>query len=85
MRRALALALFFFLAAFTARAAQHGAWRLTERDGGRLQIELVSDHHQNSNSIERTAFTGLTAAQIPAEDELFSRVRYLCAKDLSKL
>jgi len=67
--RTIALALFFFLAAFTARAAQHGAWRLTERDGGRLQIELVSDHHQNSNSIERTAFTGLTAAQLEATAE----------------
>jgi hypothetical protein len=69
MRRALALAVFLFLAAFTARAAQHGAWRLTERDGGRLQIELVSDHHQNSNSIDRTAFTGLTAAQMEATKE----------------
>ncbi|HEX9458940.1 MAG TPA: hypothetical protein VGA84_07330 [Thermoanaerobaculia bacterium] len=67
--RTIALALFFFLAAFTARAAQHGAWRLTERDGGRLQIELVSDHHQNSNSIDRTAFTGLTAAQLEATAE----------------
>ena len=36
MHRTLALALFFFLAAFTARAAQpHGAWHLSQRDDGR--------------------------------------------------
>jgi hypothetical protein len=70
MRRSLALALFFFLAAFTARAAQpHGAWHLTTRDDGRMQIQLVSDHNQNSNSIERSAFTGLTAAQIDASSD----------------
>ncbi|MGH9421319.1 MAG: hypothetical protein ACRD3J_15180, partial [Thermoanaerobaculia bacterium] len=69
MRRTIALALFFFLAAFTARAAQHGAWRLTEREDGRLQIELISDHNQNSNGIDRSAFTGLTAAQMEASSD----------------
>ena len=63
MRRALAI-VFFFLAAFTARAAQHGAWHLSQRNDGRMQIDLISDHNQNSHPIERTAFTGLTAAQI---------------------
>jgi len=63
MRRALAIAI-FFLAAFTARAAQHGAWHLSQRNDGRMQIDLISDHNQNSHPIERTAFTGLTAAQI---------------------
>jgi hypothetical protein len=67
MRRYLALALFFFLAAFTARAASpHGAWHLSQREDGRMQIEMISDHNQNSHSIERSAFTGLTAAQIDA-------------------
>src|SRR5438046_3985636 len=67
MHRTLALALFFFLAAFTARAAQpHGAWHLSQRDDGRMQIELISEHNNNSHSIERSAFTGLTAAQIDA-------------------
>ncbi len=67
MRRYLALALFFFLAAFTARAAQtHGAWRLTPADSGKLQMTLVSDHNQNSHPVDRTTFTGLTAAQIDA-------------------
>jgi len=63
MRRALAIAI-FFLAAFTARAAQHGTWHLSQRDDGRMQIDLISDHNQNSHPIERTDFTGLTAAQI---------------------
>lgn len=66
MRRALAIALFLFLAAFTARAAQHGAWHLSQRNDGKMQIDLISDHNQNSHPIERTAFTGLTAAQIDA-------------------
>ena len=65
MRRALAIAI-FFLAAFTARAAQHGAWHLSQRNDGRMQIDLISDHNQNSHPIERTAFTGLTEAQIDA-------------------
>jgi len=77
MRRSLALALFLFLAAFTARAAQHGAWHLTNYDNGhdygrddaKLQLQLVSDHNQNSHSIERDAFTGLTAAQMSATME----------------
>src|SRR3954447_2134809 len=69
MRRSLALALFVFLAAVTARAAQHGAWRLSVRDDGRMQIDLVSDHNHNSHPIERTAFTGLTAAQIDARSD----------------
>jgi len=69
MRRAFALALFVFLAAFTARAAQHGAWHLSERGDGRLQIELISDHNQNSHPIERNAFTGLSAAQFEAGTE----------------
>jgi len=70
MRRALALALYFFLAAFTARAAQqHGAWHLTDRSDGRMQIALISDHNQNSHPIERTAFTGLTGSQIDAATE----------------
>jgi hypothetical protein len=69
MRRALALALFLFLAAFTARAAQHGAWRLSVRDDGRMQIDLVSDHNHNSHPIERSAFTGLTSAQIDARTD----------------
>jgi hypothetical protein len=61
----LAIALFFFLAAFTARAAStHGAWHLSQREDGRMQIELISDHNQNSHPIERSAFTGLTASQI---------------------
>jgi hypothetical protein len=64
MRRTQALALFFFLAALTARAAQRGAWHLTQREDGRMQIQLVSDHNQNSHPIDRSAFTGLTAAQI---------------------
>ncbi|HEV7485157.1 MAG TPA: hypothetical protein VGQ65_05705 [Thermoanaerobaculia bacterium] len=67
MRRYLALALLFFLAAFTARAASpHGAWHLSQREDGRMQIEMISDHNQNSHPIERSAFTGLTAAQIDA-------------------
>jgi hypothetical protein len=67
MRRYLALALFFFLAAFVARAATpHGAWHLSQRDDGRMQIEMISDHNQNSHPIESSAFTGLTAAQIDA-------------------
>jgi hypothetical protein len=67
MRRYLALALFFFLAAFTARAASpHGAWHLSQREDGRMQIEMISDHNQNSHPIERSAFTGLTAAQMDA-------------------
>lgn len=67
MRRSLALALFFFLAAFTARATSpHGAWHLSQREDGRMQIEMISDHNQNSHPIERSAFTGLTAAQIDA-------------------
>lgn len=67
MRRTLALALFFFLAAFTVRAAQpHGVWHLSDRSDGRMQIELISDHNQNSHPIERNAFTGLTAAQMDA-------------------
>src|SRR5882757_10732333 len=67
MRRTLALALFFFLAAFTARAAQpHGVWHLSDRTDGRMQIELISDHNQNSHPIERNAFAGLTAAQMDA-------------------
>lgn len=70
MRRSLALALFFFLAAFTARAAQlHGAWHLTSRDDGRMQIQLVREHNQNGHSIERSAFTGLTSAQIDASSD----------------
>lgn len=70
MHRIFALALFFFLAAFAARAAQpHGAWHLTDRGDGRLQIDLVSDHNHNSHPIERTAFTGLTAAQMSAAVE----------------
>src|SRR3954468_3775392 len=70
MRRSLALALFFFLAAFAARAAQpHGAWHLTTRDDGRMQIQLVSDHNQNSHPIERSAFTGLTSSQIEASSD----------------
>ena len=65
MHRSLALALFFFLAAFTARAAApHGAWHLSQREDGRMQIEMISDHNQNSHPIDRAAFTGLTAAQI---------------------
>jgi hypothetical protein len=65
MRRSLALALFFFLAAFTARAAApHGAWHLSQREDGRMQIEMISDHNQNSHPIELSAFTGLTSAQI---------------------
>ena len=67
MRRYLALALFFFLVAFVARAASpHGAWHLSQREDGRMQIEMISDHNQNSHPIERSAFTGLTAAQIDA-------------------
>jgi hypothetical protein len=69
MRRTLALALFLFLlAAVTARAAQHGTWHLSQRDDGRMQIDLISDHNQNTHPIERTAFTGLTAAQIDGAD-----------------
>ena len=68
MHRSLALALFFCLAAFTARASQtHGAWHLSDRGDGRLQIEMISDHHQNSNPIDRSAFTGLTAARVGEE------------------
>src|ERR1700686_2326127 len=48
MRRALAIAI-FLLAAFTARAAQHGTWHLSQRDDGRMQIDLISDHNQNSH------------------------------------
>jgi hypothetical protein len=67
MRRTLALALFFFLAAFTARAASpHGAWHLSQREDGRMQIEMISDHNQNSHPIELSAFTGLTSAQMNA-------------------
>ena len=67
MRRSLAFALFFFLAAFTARAARRMARGISAtRDDGRMQIEMVSDHNQNSHPIERSAFTGLTAAQIDA-------------------
>src|SRR4051795_9675327 len=67
MRRSVTLALFFFLAAFTARAAStHGAWHLSQREDGRMQIEMISDHNQNSHPIERSAFTGLNAAQIDA-------------------
>ncbi|MEA2325608.1 MAG: hypothetical protein QOE68_567 [Thermoanaerobaculia bacterium] len=70
MRRSLALALFFFLAAFTARAASpHGAWHLSQREDGRMQIEMISDHNQNSHPIERSAFTGLTGAQIGATSD----------------
>ena len=70
MRRSLALALFFFLAAFTARAASpHGAWHLSQRDDGRMQIEMISDHNQNSHSIDRSAFTGLTSAQIDSSSD----------------
>ncbi|HXH90058.1 MAG TPA: hypothetical protein VNN25_00650, partial [Thermoanaerobaculia bacterium] len=73
MRRSLALALFLFLAAFTARAAQHGAWHLTNhddsRDDGKVQLQLVSDHNQNSHSMDRSEFTGLTAAQMSATAE----------------
>ena len=63
MRRSLALALFFFLAAFTARAAQHGAWRLTARDDGRMQIDLVSDHNHNSHGIEPKTFALRSASR----------------------
>jgi hypothetical protein len=67
MRRSLALALFFFLAAFAARAGQtHGAWRLTLTDSGKLQMDLVQDHNRNSHPIERTELTGLSAAQVEA-------------------
>jgi hypothetical protein len=67
MRRTLALALFFFLAAFAARAAApHGAWHLSQRDDGRMQIEMISDHNQNSHPIELSAFNGLTPAQMNA-------------------
>jgi hypothetical protein len=70
MRRSLALALFFFLAAFTTRAASpHGAWHLRAREDGRMQIEMISDHNQNSHPIDRSAFTGLTAAQMNASGE----------------
>jgi hypothetical protein len=69
MRRSLILALFVFLAAFTARAAQHGSWHLSERTDGRMQIDLISDHNRNSHSIARTAFTGLTDAQIESATE----------------
>jgi hypothetical protein len=70
MRRSLALALFFFLAAFTARAASpHGAWHLSTRDDGRMQIEMISDRNQNSHSIDRSAFTGLTSAQIDSSSD----------------
>src|SRR5438477_7669443 len=70
MRRSLALALFFFLAAFTARAASpHGAWHLSPREDGRMQIEMISDHNQNSHPVDRSAFTGLTSAQIDANGE----------------
>ena len=70
MHRSLALALFFFLAAFTARAvAPHGAWHLSPREYGRMQIEMISDHNQNSHPVDRSAFTGLTAAQIDASGE----------------
>src|ERR1700686_2961718 len=48
MHRALAIAI-FLLAAFTARAAQHGTWHLSQRDDGRVQIDLISDHNQNSH------------------------------------
>src|SRR3954452_3309306 len=70
MRRSLALALFFFLAAFTARASStHGAWHLSQREDGRMQIEMISDHNQNSHTIERSAFTGLTSSQIDASSD----------------
>jgi hypothetical protein len=70
MRRTLALALFFFLAAFTARAASpHGAWHLSQREDGRMQIEMISDHNQNSHPVERSAFAGLTSAQVGAAAE----------------
>jgi len=70
MRRSLALALFFFLAAFTARAVSpHGAWHLSPREDGRMQIEMISDHNQNSHPVDRSAFAGLTAAQIDANGE----------------
>jgi hypothetical protein len=70
MRRSLALALFFFLAAFAARAASpHGAWHLSPREDGRMQIEMISDHNQNSHPIERSAFTGLTSSQIDASSD----------------
>jgi hypothetical protein len=67
MRRTLALALFFFLAAFIARAASpHGAWHLSQREDGRMQIEMISDHNQNSHPVDRSEFTGLTSAQMNA-------------------
>jgi hypothetical protein len=69
MRRSLILALFFFLAAFAARAAQHGSWHLSDRTDGRMQIDLLSDHNRNSNPIARTAFSGLTDAQIESGTE----------------
>jgi hypothetical protein len=70
MRRTLALALFFFLAAFTARAASpHGAWHLTQREDGRMQIEFIRDHNHNSNPVDPSAFTGLTSAQMNASTD----------------
>jgi len=70
MRRSLALALFFFLAAFTARAASpHGAWHLTQREDGRMQIEMISDHNQNSHPVDPSAFTGLSSGQINASSD----------------
>src|SRR5436190_157449 len=73
MRRTLALALFFFLAAFTARAAQHGAWHLTNHDGsrddGRVQLELSSGHNQWGHTMDAGAFTGLNTGQMSASAE----------------
>jgi hypothetical protein len=64
MRRILILAALYLLASLHAHADLRGSWNASQRDDGRVQMNLRREHHYNSHGFDRADFSGLTAAMM---------------------